>query len=254
MGKLKMAFKTFALMASTMVVANADDPNTMDVVNSIDRDVRTYGLTDADYTVENLRQYKPGFYEFDVLEWGSFFTHIRLGAPGRHNVHNALAMCACVRALGLVPEDAAIAAEHFKGAARRFEVIGEVNGATVVDDYCHHPTELEATLETAHALQYKRVWAVHQPFTYRRTKALLNDFASILTKADHVVLTPIMGSREVDDGSVKSEDLAALIPGAVTLESLAAAAEYVKANAQPGDLIITMGCGNINKAAALMVE
>ena len=253
MGKLMMAFQTFALMATNMVVANADDPNTLAVVNSIDRDVRTFGIQNGDYTAENIREYKPGFFEFDVLEWGGHFTHIRLGVPGRHNIYNALAMCACVRALDLEPADAATAAEHFTGAARRFEVMGEVNGATVVDDYGHHPTELEATLKTARGLGYKKVWAVHQPFTYSRTKLLMEDFVRVLSLADHVVLTPIMGSREVDDGTVKSEDLAAKIPGAVTVGSLEEAADYVRAHAQPGELILTMGCGNINRVANMLV-
>jgi len=253
MGKLMMAFQTFALMATSMVVANADDPNTLAVVNSIDRDVRTFGIRDGDYTAVNIQEYKPGFFEFDVQEWGSFFTHIRLGVPGRHNIYNALAMCACVRQLDLEPSDAAAAAEHFTGAARRFEIRGEVNGATVVDDYGHHPTELEATLKTARGLGYKRVWAVHQPFTYSRTKLLMEDFVRVLSLADHVVLTPIMGSREVDDGTVKSEDLAAKIPGAVTVGSLEEAADYMRAHAQPGDLILTMGCGNINRVADMLV-
>ena len=128
-----------------------------------------------------------------------------------------------------------------------------MNGATVVDDYGHHPTELEATLKTARGLGYKRVWAVHQPFTYSRTKLLMEDFVRVLSLADHVVLTPIMGSREVDDGTVKSEDLAAKIPGAVTVGSLEEAADYMRAHAQPGDLILTMGCGNINRVADMLV-
>ena len=94
---------------------------------------------------------------------------------------------------------------------------------------------------------------MHQPFTYSRTKLLMEDFVRVLSLADHVVLTPIMGSREVDDGTVRSEDLAAKIPGAVTVSSLEEAADYMRAHAQPGDLILTMGCGNINRVADMLV-
>ena len=254
MGGLKMAFKKFALLCTNTTIANADDDNTIQVMSTLDRDVITFAIRrHADYRADNIQEYKPGFYEFDVLEFGSPFVHIKLGAPGYHNIYNALAMVCCVRPLGLEPEDAARAAENFHGTGRRFEIKGEVNGAVVADDYAHHPTELRATLTTAKEMGYKRVWAVHQPFTYSRTRALLDDFAEVLQIADRVVLTPIMGSREVDDGSVKTEDLAAKIPGAVVVDSLDAAADYIKANAEKGDLVITLGCGDVYKASDRMI-
>lgn len=254
LGQLKFAFKRFALLCRHMIIVNADDANTMQVMDSIDRDMRTFAIERrADYQAVNIQEYKPGYFEFDALEFGDPFAHIRLGAPGRHNIYNALAMLCCVRPLGLTPDDAVRAAEHFRGAGRRFELKGEVNGAAVADDYAHHPTELRATLQTAREMDYKRIWAVHQPFTYSRTRMLLDDFAEVLQLADRVVLTPIMGGRELDDGSVKSEDLAARIPGSVVVESLAAAAEYIRQNARPGDLVITLGCGDVYKASDLMV-
>ena len=255
MGQLKFAFKKFALMARHTIVANADDTNVVQVINSLDRAVRTFGInSEADYQAVNIREHKPGFYEFDVLEWGYPVAHLKLSAPGYHNIYNALAMAACCFTVGLTGEDAAAAAESFKGAGRRFEILGEFNGVTVADDYAHHPTEIAATLKTAHALGYNKVWAVHQPFTYSRTRELLDDFAKVLADTDQVVLTPIMGSREVDDGSVKSEDLAAKIPGCVVVAGLKEAADYVKEHAQPGDFVITMGCGDIYKAAHMMLE
>ena len=150
MGQLKLAFQKFALLSRT-VVFNMDDKNTMDVVNSIDRPVLSFGIKEeeARFHAVNIGEYKPGFFEFDVLELGEFFAHIRLGVPGYHNIYNALAMCCCVRPLGLKPEDAVRAAEEFHGTGRRFEIKGECNGAVIVDDYAHHPTELAATLATA---------------------------------------------------------------------------------------------------------
>ena len=254
MGKLKLAFQKFALLSRT-VVFNLDDPNTLDVMNSIDRPVLSFGIeNDARFRAVNIREYRPGFYEFDVEELGEHFAHLRLNVPGYHNIYNALAMCCCVRPLGLQPADAERAAENFKGMGRRFEVKGECNGAVIVDDYAHHPTELAATLKTARSLGYQRVIAVHQPFTYSRTKALMQDFADVLRSADQVVLLPVMGSREVDDGSVSTEDLAAKIPGSVVVDGLDAAADWVRAHAGKGDLVVCMSCGDLYKAADKMVE
>ena len=254
MGKLKLAFQKFALLSRT-VVFNLDDANTLAVVNSIDRPVLSFGIeNEARFRAVNIKEYRPGFYEFDVEELGDHFAHLRLGVPGYHNIYNALAMCCCVRPLGLKPEDAERAAENFKGSGRRFEIKGECNGAVIVDDYAHHPTELAATLKTARELGYDRVIAVHQPFTYTRTKALMQDFAKVLSTADQVVLLPIMGSREVDDGSVRSEDLAAKIPGSVVVGGLKEAADWVKTNARKGDLVVCMSCGDLYKAADMMVE
>lgn len=255
MGNLKMAFRKFALLAKHTIVANADDQNVLQVVNSMDRTVRTFGIErGADFKAVNIREHKPGFYEFDVTEWDMPFAHLKLSAPGYHNIYNALAMATCARILGLTGEDAAAAAESFRGAGRRFEILGEFNGVTVADDYAHHPTEVAATLKIAHALGYNKVWVVHQPFTFSRTRELLDEFAEVLSTTDHVVLTPIMGSREVDDGSVKSEDLAAKIPGSVVVGGLQQAADYIKEHAQPGDLVLTMGCGDVYKAAHMMLN
>ena len=162
-------------------------------------------------------------------------------------------MCAVCRFVGLTVEQCADAALNFKGAGRRFEVYGECNGALVVDDYAHHPTELRATLTTAKEMGYKRLIAVHQPFTYSRTKMLFNDFVDVLKIPDVAVITPIMGSREPNDPTITSAKLAAQIPGSVLVDSLEAAADWVKQNAREGDLVITLGCGDIYKASKMMV-
>ena len=208
---------------------------------------------DGDYRAINVQEYKPGFFEFDLQEWGKVTGHIRLAVPGRHNVYNALAMCAVCRFVGLTVEQCADAALNFKGAGRRFELYGECNGAVVVDDYAHHPTEIRATLTTAREMGYKRLIAVHQPFTYSRTKMLFNDFVDVFKIPDITVLTPIMGSREPNDPSITSAKLAAQIPNAVLVDSLEAAAQWVKDNAREGDLVITLGCGDIYKASKMMV-
>lgn len=124
----------------------------------------------------------------------------------------------------------------------------------VMDDYAHHPTELRATLNTAKKLGYKRLIAVHQPFTYSRTKLLFNDFVDVLQIPDVTVLTPILGSREPNDPSITSKMLADKIPGSVLVDSLADAADWVRQNAREGDLVITLGCGDVYKASKMMVE
>ena len=238
MGELKFAFKRFALMTHFMIFANADDKNTMDVMYTLDRRVRTFAIDNAaDYRAVNVQEYKPGFFEFDLKEWDTNeLGHIRLAVPGRHNIYNALAMCAVCRSVGLTVEECANAALNFKGAGRRFEVYGECNGAVVVDDYAHHPTEIRATLNTAKELGYNRVIAVHQPFTYSRTKMLFNDFVDVFKIPDITVITPIMGSREPNDPTITSAKLAAQIPNSVLVDSLEAAADWVKQNAREGDL------------------
>lgn len=255
MDNLKKAFHDFVALAQNTVVANGDDAHVLEVVKDLKQPVCTFGIQNpADFRAENIREYKPGFFAFDVMHQGAVFAQLELGAPGYHNIYNGLAMAACAHLCGLTGQDAAAAAASFKGAGRRFEILGEFNGVTVADDYAHHPTEVAATLNTASKMGYNQVWAVHQPFTYSRTRELLDEFAQVLQIADHVVLTPIMGSREVDDGSVCSQDLADKIPGCVVVEGLQQAADYVRQHAQPGDLVLTMGCGDVYKAAHMMLK
>ena len=201
-----------------------------------------------DYAVTKLGKLTPtsSTFELDGQEY-------RIEIGGLYNIYNALAMCAVCRFAGLTVEQCAAAAASFKGAGRRFEVYGECNGAVVVDDYAHHPTELRATLNTAKEMGYKRLIAVHQPFTYSRTKMLFNDFVDVLKIPDVAVITPIMGSREPNDPTITSAKLAAQIPGSVLVDSLEAAADWVKQNAREGDLVITLGCGDIYKAGKMMV-
>ena len=255
MGELKFAFKRFSLMTRFMIFANADDKNTMDVMFTLQRRVRTFAIhNEADYRAVNVQEYRPGFYEFDLETWDHAQGHIKLAVPGYHNIYNALAMCSVCLSMGLTVEQCANALLSFKGACRRFEVYGECNGAVVVDDYAHHPTEMRATLTTAKELGYKRLIAVHQPFTYSRTKMLLDDFVDVLKLADIAVLTPILGSREPFDPTINSAMLAEKVPGSVLVDGLKEAAQWVKDNAREGDLVVTLGCGDIYKAARMMVQ
>ncbi len=256
MENLKAAFRKFALLTEHLIIANIDDPNTVEVAGSVDRPVRTIGIRQlADYRAVNIEEYRPSFFSVDLALDGVRGVHIQLGVPGYHNIYNALAAYACAVSAGCTPEQCAEGIAAFRGAGRRFEFLGEVNGITIADDYAHHPTELEATLKSAKEMDYKHVWAVFQPFTYSRTEMLLEDFARVLPIADHVVMTEIMGSRErAEDYTVRTKDLAAKIPGSVWFQTFDEVADHVLAHAQPGDLVITLGCGDIYKAAKMMVQ
>ena len=256
MDNLKASFRRFALLTEQAVIANLDDANTREVLEGVDRDVVTFGIdTPADYRAVHITEYRPAFFAFDVLVHGAPAAHVELSVPGRHNVYNALAAFAAASMFGCTSEQCAAGIHAFRGAGRRFEILGEAGGVTIADDYAHHPAELAATLASAKEMRHRAVWAVFQPFTYSRTQMLLDDFARVLREADHVVLTEIMGSREkAEDYTVRTADLAAKIPGSVWFDTFEEVAGYVMKNAQPGDLVLTLGCGDIYKAARMMLH
>ena len=194
------------------------------------------------------------FPTFDVQHDGETLGTVHLAVPGEHNVYNALAAVAAALENGVDMAQCAAALEHFRGAGRRFEVFGKFDGVTIADDYAHHPKEIEVTLTAAKAMDYKRVIAVFQPFTYSRTAMLLNEFADALSIADGIVMTQIMGSRERNTYGVHTSQLAAKIPGSVWFETFDEVADYVVKTAKPGDLVITLGCGDIYKAAKIMIQ
>ncbi len=252
---IKKSFRVFASNASRMILANGDDVNTMDAVQDLKQPVITFGLGEGnDYRAVNIAHSNPAATAFDLLYRGEPLTRLELCIPGRHNLPNALAACAAALAVGVTPAQLRDALPHFGGTARRFEILGSINGVTVADDYAHHPTELTATLSAAMAMGYRRVWAVFQPFTYSRTKRHLDTFAAALRIPDHAVLSAVMGGRETDPGDITSADLAAKVNGAVYFERFDEIAAYVKQNAKAGDLVLTMGCGDIYKCARMILQ
>ncbi len=253
---LRNCFLEFANSAKNAVILNCDDENTMLVAKQVNKKIITFGKSDnADYKAVNIKEHRPSFYSYDVEINNKTEVSVVLNVPGEHNVLNSLAVFACAHTSGCTASECAHGISAFKGAGRRFEILGEVNGITIADDYAHHPAEIEVTLNAAKKMDYKRVFAVHQPFTYTRTKRLLNDFANVLKIADFTVLSQIMGSREkAEDYDIRAKHLAQKIPGCVWFETFDEIVEYVLSNAQKGDLIITLGCGDIYKAAKKMIE
>ena len=255
MENLIASFHKFASMATRAVIANGDDQNTLKALKDLDKRIITFGYSSInDYYPANIEHVDGVTISFDLCRDSEILTPIRLHVPGDHNILNAIAACIAAHEVGASWEQCAKGLDAFHGAQRRFEVLGKFGGITVADDYGHHPTEITATLTAAKKLPFKRVWAVHQPFTYSRTAMLLDDFAKALSIADRVVLSEIMGSREKNTWNIYAKDLAEKIPGCVWFPEFPEIADYVVAHAEPGDLIITLGCGDVNKCAHMMVE
>lgn len=249
------SFRKFADSSSKYIIYNGDDQKTLKAVDGLDKELITFGLSEKnDYYAMNIKVDEKAQTTFDVLSKGEKIAHIELKVPGEHNVINALAAFASAVTLGLSYTDAAEGISAFTGAHRRFERLGEFNGVIVADDYAHHPAELTATLKAAKTCGFNKVWAVFQPFTFSRTYMLLDDFADALKIADRVVLSPIMGSREKNTYGIYSSDLADKIDGAIVFNTFEEIADYVRENAEKGDLVLTLGCGDIYKAAKLMLK
>ena len=249
------SFHKFAQNTSRLIIACGDDQNTLASLQGIDREILTFGFTNGcDYTAENINIIEPTRQEFDLAFRGQTLARISLRVPGRHNILNALAACAAALAVGVTPAQLEETIPAFRGAGRRFEILGKVRGITIADDYAHHPAELSATLNVAMQMGYDRVWAVFQPFTYSRTYHFLDNFATALKIPDKVVLSPIMGGRENNTYGIEAAHLAEKIPGCQHFRTFAQIAAHILENAADGDLVITLGCGDVYKCAQLMLR
>ncbi len=251
---IKDSFRRFASLAEKNghIICNGDDANTTDALSGLP--LFTFGINgDANIKAENLA-WDHGMGEFDVLANGTLYTHLKLKVGGRHNVYNALAAAASAYVLGISGDAVKKGLESFTGAGRRFEYKGEINGAKVYDDYSHHPSELHALISMAKELGYERIVLAFQPHTYTRTKALFNEFVAELKNVDQLFLAEIFAAREKNTIGISSADLAEKIPGAVFCPTLDAVTEQLKSTARPGDLILTVGAGNIVQAGEALLR
>ena len=220
------------------------------IIRDLPCNVITYGLEqDADYQAGDITYDKYGHASFSVLRHGVKVGSYYLKVPGIHNVSNALAAIALGHLLGLSEDVIIKGLGSFTGTDRRFQYKGQVAGVTIIDDYAHHPTEIEATLNAAHNYPHNKVWCVFQPHTYTRTKALLPEFAKALTLADHVVVADIYAARETDDLGISSADLQKRIQELGTpceyFPTFDEIENFLLSNCQEGDLLITMGAGDV---------
>ena len=250
--RLKESFRKFSTMAKKVIVTG-DDSNTLDAVKGMS--YITYGENEnCNYRAADIKYGTKTAGEYDLYHNGEFMCHIAVSVPGKHNISNSLAAASIALENGISPEDVAKYLPNFKGAGRRFEILDEIGGITVADDYAHHPTELEVTLNAAMNMGYNTVYAVFQPFTYSRTAMLLDDFARVLKIADKTVLSEIMGSRETNTYNIYSTDLGAKVPDSLCLDTFEEITDYVCKNAKEGDLILTMGGGNVYMCANMILK
>ena len=247
---VQKSFRAFAGLASQGILVNGDDANTMECVSGMD--CITFGLGEQNrIRAINISE---DWSEFDVLCDGEVYAHLKLSVFGKHNTLNALAAAGAGWMLGVSGEDAANGLATFTGAGRRMERKGEYNGAPVYDDYAHHPGELSCLIDAVRTQGYKRVVVAFQPHTYTRTHALFEDFVRELKRVDVCVVAEIYAARERNDIGISSRDLVAQIPGATYCEYLPQVTEFLKANVQPGDIVLTVGAGDIYRAGEALVK
>ena len=249
------SFRQCAVQTDRLLVVNASNPGVMEAVAGLHKEIVTFGLDDScDYYPAELNEEPTACEDFTLMHRGKALGRVDLAVPGKHNMLNALAAAAAAHSLGIEAGKICSALEHFGGVHRRFEILGQFNGVTVADDFAHHPTELTAVLSSAMRMGYKQVWAVFQPHTYSRTYTFLDDFAKALSIPDHLVMTEILAVREENVYGIHTSDLAAKVPGSVWFDSFDEIAGYVMEKAQAGDLILTLGGGDIYKCANLIVK
>lgn len=253
---VKKSFAEFAEISrpNATVVVNADDKNTMDCVQNLQKKIVTFGMSDTANVYPCNIECKNQYYKFDIMINKNKYAHVDLQIPGEHNIKNTLACAAALYSEGVGGTDFEKYANTFSGPARRFQKIGEYNGALIVDDYAHHPSEIAATLKTAESMDFKHVFCIFQPHTYSRTKSLINDFVKSLSLADNLILADIYAAREKNDNTCSSELIADQIENAKFFNSFSDIAAYVRDNAQKGDLILTMGAGDVNKIGRMIMD
>ena len=247
---IKKSFNRFAKQTTGLLVVNGDDENTLDSVKDVDLEKITFGFGEGcDYRAVNVSADKGVHEQYDLYYRDEKLCQIKLIVPGRHNVYNSLAAAATAHYLGATPSEISENLHKFGGVHRRFEILGTPCGITVADDFAHHPTELKATLNAAMNMGFKKVWAVFQPHTFSRTAILLDDFADALKIPDVAVISEILPVRETNTYNISSRDLGAKVPGSVCLDTFDEIVDYVCKNAGEGDLILTMGGGNVYMCA-----
>lgn len=259
---IRHSFREFAkkIPSHGTLIINADIENYQEITEGLPCKILTYALDcpDADFTADNISYNEFGCGSFDLVLQGQKKTRFSINAVGRHNVSNTLACLALASIYGIDDDTLQRAFHEFHCTERRFEKKGERNGFTILDDYAHHPTEISATLAAAEHYPHRELWVAFQPHTYTRTRAFLKDFATSLSQADHVILTDIYAAREKDPGDISSKDLCrelenlgadvTYIPDFKTIE------KFILKNLTNGDLLITMGAGNIVEIGESLLE
>lgn len=251
---IKTSFNKFANQTTKALVFNGDDEDCHETLKDVPLEKITFGFNEGnDYQGVNI--VSEGMNQsFDLLYKGELLTKVELIVPGRHNIANALAAAATAHYMGATGAEIAENLKKFAGVHRRFEVLGNPCGITVADDFAHHPTELTAVLSSAMNMGFRKVYAVFQPHTYSRTSLLLDDFATALSIPDEAIISEILAVREVNTYGIESRDLGVKIEGAKCIDTFEDITQYIKETAQEGDLVLTMGGGNVYMCANMILK
>lgn len=255
--ELHQAFGQFIDQVQELLVVCVTDPGSAALKRDGLKRV-TYGLDPtADWHAEEVRPNAAGGMDFLAIRKNDLLGLIRTRLPGNHNVENTLGAMAVVDELGIPLAQTRQAITAYHGAGQRFEILGEGNGVTVVDDYAHHPTEIRATLSTARLrFPEAEIWAVFQPHTYSRIRALYAAYVTAFHDADHVIVTKVFGAREQPDGVITGENLADQIDHSDVkhMDDFTMLATYLYERVRPGDVVVTLSAGDVNEVGKLLLK
>lgn len=251
---IRRSFHAFAqrIPAGGLLVLNASIAHPEELEENLHCSVETFGLKEnACWQARNIVHEPNGKNSFDVYYQGEFYTSVHLDIPGKHNITNALAAVASAHFLDIPAEVCARGLSHFTGVNRRFQRKGEKRGIVVIDDYAHHPTEIMATLSAARNVRHNKLWCVFQPHTYSRTKNLFDEFGRAFGDADEIIVADIYAARETDDGTISAAMLAERIVkeggNARYVGDFAAIRQHLETHCRTGDLLLTVGAGDVYK-------
>ena len=248
---VQKSFHNFAALATSGIIANGDDEHTLQAMEGLD--YISFGLKDTNRI--HTANMCPDWQHFDVICDGEFYCHLDMGVLGKHNALNALAAAGAAWMMGIPGEAVSEGLQSFHGAGRRMEFKGTFRGADVYDDYAHHPDELRATIQSVRdSMPGRRLVLAFQPHTYTRTSALFDEFVEELKKPDVVLLAEIYAARERNTIGISSAHVAEQVPGAIYCETLPEVTAYLREHVQEGDVVITMGAGDIFRAGEALLE
>ena len=258
---IRASFRKFIekLPEDGILIFNKDIPHAEFFLENLPgRKIITFGHNDADYTANFISYDRFARPSFTLFEKGEDRGKLTLGVTGEHNIYNSLSAIAVAREIGIPLDTIKKGLLKFTGTDRRFQLKGEVKGFTIIDDYAHHPQEIAATIATAKKYPHKKLWVAFQPHTYSRTLALMDDFAGALSQADEIILADIYAAREKNTVGVTSDDLRKLMLSQNTnvyyIPDFSSIEEFILSHLQEGDLLITMGAGDIVEVGEHLLE
>lgn len=261
MEQLKASFRSFALETpqNGMVIGCADCGVTSEILGSVSRPKLTYGINEnADFTARNIHEDGKGTLSFDVYFRGEYKVGVNVPLCGRHNVYNVLAVFAVAYYFGIPFEDTAAALVKYKGAGRRFDYYGSVNGAAVYDDYAHTPDEYRAVISAAKSLEHNRLICIFQPHTYSRSIDFFDETVEAFKDCDEIIMLDIYAAREKDEGKIHSRDFARAMcekgMNASYMPDYTGVADYIEKNAVKNDIILVIGAGHSNVLCEMIAK